>query len=193
MNRLIEECNELTPSQKSFRISLDRWSKETFSLNKVKFTDYYEADEFYKKINSYIDTACRNFRQLIQSINIVSAFEIYCSGRGRSFSNVSQEDLPQFLRDNIEDLMRVYYWFSILYTGNSHVTAKIILEELEHIDDGIIRDLENTKKIIHNFKGFWAYNTQGIREQSSNICPSKLSIEDIKRYKPFVVNSRCSW
>lgn len=193
MNLLIEECDQLTPSQKLFRISLDRWSKETFSLNKAKFTDYYEADEFYKKINSYIEIGCRNFGKLIQSIDIVSALEMYFSARGRSFSDVSQEDLPQFLRDNIEDLMRVYYWFSILYTGNSLVTARIILEELEHIDDGIIRDLENTKKIIHNFKGFWAYNPQGIREQSSKICPSKLSIEDIKRYKTFVVNSRCSW
>ena len=193
MNLLIEECDQLTPSQKSFRISLDRWSKETFPPNKVKFTDYYEGDEFYKKMNSYIETECRNFRVLIQSINIVSAFEIYCSGRGRSIAGVSQEDLPQFLRDNIEDLMRVYYWFHMLYTGNSNVTARIILEELEHIDNGIIRDLDKTKKIIHHFVGFWINNSEGIREQSVNMRSLKLGIEDIKRYKPFVVNSRCSW
>jgi hypothetical protein len=193
MNLLIEECDQLTPSQKSFRISLDRWSKETFPPNKVKFTDYYESDEFYKKINSYIETECRNFRELIQSINIVSRFEIYCSGRGRSIPGVSQEDLPQFLRDNIEDLMRVYYWFHMLYTGNSNVTARIILEELEHIDNGIIRDLEKTKKIIHHFVGFWVNSPGGIREKSVNMRSLKLGIEDIKRYKPFVVNSRCSW
>jgi hypothetical protein len=193
MNLLIEECDQLTPRQKEFRISLDRWSKENFNLNNFKFTDYYEGDEFYKKINSYIETGCRNFRELIQSINIGSAFENYCSGRGRSFPGVSQEDLPQFLRDNIEDLMRIYYWFFMLYTGNSHVTSKIILDELEHIDDGIIRDLEKTKKIIHHFKDFWAHNMDLIRERSAKLRPSKLSIEDIKRYKPFVVNSRCSW
>jgi len=191
MNLLIEECAELTPSQKEFRKSLNRWQKEKSTKN-PKFTDYYEGDQFYKKINTHIEEGCKKFSELPRSIDIVSTFGSWYIKHGRTIPNIPKEQLPQYFRNNSQDLRRIFYWFSLLYPGNSGATMNFIQKELDFIDDGIVRDLGFIKEILPSFTRFWASESD-FRQKTNHIRLNNLRGEDLPAFAPFVVNSRCSW
>lgn len=191
MNLLIDECAELTPSQKEFRKSLNRWQKEKSTKN-PKFTDYYEGDQFYKKINTHIEEGCKKFSELTRSIDIVSTFGSWYIKRGRIILNIPKEQSPQYFRNNSQDLERIFYWFSLLYTGNSGATKNFIQKELDSIDDGIVRDLGFIKEILPSFTTFWASESD-FRQKTNHIRINNLRGEDLPGFAPFVVNSRCSW
>ena len=191
MNLLIDECAELTPSQKEFRKSLNRWQKEKSTKN-PKFTDYYEGDQFYKKINTHIEEGCKKFSELPRSIDIVSTFGSWYIKYGRTIPNIPKEQLPQYFRNNSQDLRRIFYWFSLLYPGNSGATMNFIQKELDFIDDGIVRDLGFIKEILPFFTRFWASGSD-FRQKTNHIRINNLRGEDLPSFTPFVVNSRCSW
>ena len=191
MNLLIEECAELTSSQKEFRKSLNRWQKAKSTKN-PKFTDYYEGDQFYKKINTHIEEGCKKFSELPKSIDIVSTFGSWYIKHGRTIPNIPKEQLPQYFRNNSQDLRRIFYWFSLLYPGNSGATMNFIQKELDFIDDGIVRDLGFIKEILPSFTTFWASESD-FRQKTNHIRLNNLRGEDLPAFAPFVVNSRCSW